>query len=196
MNPTAALEPALASPAAVPADDAFYEVVNGNRVELPPMSVYAVLIATELSRLMGNHGAANNLGRAVTEGLFRLPLARDRNRNRQPDVAFVSFTRWPRERPLPRTEKAWDVVPDLAAEVVSPTDRVEELFDKIADYFEAGVSLVWVLLPNLRMVHVYESLTRVRGLAPSDELDGGVVLPGFRTPVAALFPAMEPPSLA
>ncbi len=194
MSATAVLEPVIAAPVAVRDDDRPYEVINGIRVELPPMSVQAVLIATELSRLIGNHGAAHNLGRAATEGLFRLPLARDRDRNRQPDVAFVSFDRWPRERPVPHAVKAWDVVPDLAVEIVSPTDRVEELFDKIAEYFEAGVSLVWVLLPNLRIVQVYESLTRIRGLTAADELDGGAVLPGFRTPVAALFPEAAPPA--
>ncbi len=194
MSATAVLETVTAAPVAVRDDDLPYEVINGIQVELPPMSVQAVLIATELSRLIGNHGTAHNLGRAITEGLFRLPLARDRNRNRQPDVAFVSFGRWPRERPVPRAVKAWDVVPDLAVEIVSPTDRVEELFDKIAEYFEAGVSLVWVLLPNLQMVQVYDSLTQVRGLTAADELDGGAVLPGFRTPVAALFPEAAPPA--
>ena len=194
MNSTAVLEPELATPGVVPDDKASYEIIDGKRVELPPMSIYAVVIAFELARKLGNYGEINNVGRAVAEGLFRLPLTRDRNRNRQPDAAFITFTRWPRERPMPRTDNAWDVVPDLTVEVVSPTDRVEELFEKIAEYFEAGVSLVWVLFPNLQMVQVYESLTRVHGLTANDELDGGAVLPDFRTPVAALFPEAAPPA--
>ncbi len=192
MSSTAILDPVLATPAVVPDDEAPYEIIDGKRVELPPMSIYAVVIAFELARKLGNHGEITNLGRAVAEGLFRLPLSRDGNRNRQPDAAFISFLRWPRERPMPRTDNAWDVVPDLAVEVVSPRDRVEELFEKIAEYFEAGVSLVWVLFPNLQIVQVYESLTRVHGPTAADELDGGAVLPGFRTPVAALFPEAAP----
>ena len=192
MNSTAVLDPVFATPAVVPNDDAPYEVIDGKRVELPPMSIYAVVIAFELARKLGNYGEANNLGRAVAEGLFRLSLSRDRNRNRKPDAAFISSRRWPRERPMPRTDNAWDVVPDLAVEVISPTDRVEELFEKIAEYFEAGVSLVWILYPNLQMVQVYESLTQVRGLIAADELDGGPVLPGFRTSVAALFSEATP----
>ena len=162
----------------------------GKRVELPPMSIYAVVIATELSRKLGNHGEAQNLGRAVTDGLFRLPLARDRNRNRQPDVAFVSYARWPRERPLPLTVNAWDVVPDLAVEVISPTDGFEEVLGKVAGNppIEAGVSQVWLLIPVLRLVYVHESLTRVRLLAADDELDGGALLPGFHTAVARPIP--------
>ncbi len=194
MNSTAVLEPVLATPPPLRDDETPYEIIDGARVELPPMSIYAVVTATELSRKLGNHGEAQNLGRAVTDGLFRLPLARDRNRNRQPDVAFLTYARWPKERPLSLVVNAWDVVPDLAVEIVSPTDRVEELFEKIAEYFEAGVSLVWVLFPNLQMVQVYESLTRVHGLTAADELDGGAVLPGFRTSVAGLFPEAGPSS--
>jgi Uma2 family endonuclease len=194
MNPTAVLEPVLATPPAFRDDEPFYEVVNGKRVGLLPMSVYARVIAGELARMLGNHGATHSLGRAFAEILFRLPLERDRNRNRQPDAAFISYARWPKDRPLPRAGDAWDVVPDVAIEVVSPTDRVEELFDKLAEYFEAGVRQAWVLFPSLQMVQVYESLTIVRGLIGADELDGGAVLPGFRSPVAALFPAVEPPT--
>ena len=192
MNSTAVLDPVLATPPPLHDDESPYEIIDGKRVELPPMSIYAAVIATELSRKLGNHGEAQGLGRAVTDGLFRLPLARDRNRNRQPDVAFVSYARWPRERPLPLTVNAWDVVPDLAIEVISPTDGFEEVLGKVAEYFEAGASQVWLLSPALRMVQVYESLTRIHGLTAADELDGGAVLPGFRTPVAALFPEAAP----
>ena len=99
----------------------------------------------------------------------------------------------PRTDPCPSSDNAWDVAPDLAVEVVSPTDLAEELMDKVAEYFQAGVRLVWVVYPRLRLIHVYESLTQVRGLTAADELDGGAVLPGFRTPVAALFPEAAPP---
>ena len=92
------------------------------------------------------------------------------------------------------TDEWWDVTPDLVAEVVTLEERADDLMDKIADYFEAGVRLVWVLYPWLPVVYVYESLTRVRGLTAADELDGGAVLPGFRTPVAALFPEAAPPA--
>jgi len=82
---------------------------------------------------------------------------------------------------------------DLAVEVVSPTDRAEDVMEKVLEYFQAGVELVWIIYPRLQLVYVYESLIKVRGLTAADTLDGGNVLPGFRTPVAALFPETAPP---
>jgi Uma2 family endonuclease len=171
-------------------DDALYEIVDGQRVEMPPMSAFATLIASELARRLGNFGEAQNLGRAVPEMLFRLPLPRERNR--RPDAAFVSYIRWSQHRPIPATN-AWDVVPDLAVEVVSPTDLIEELMDKITEYFQASVQLVWVVYPTHRLIHVYESLTGIRILTMADELDGGTVLPGFRLAVSSLLPEVTAP---
>jgi Uma2 family endonuclease len=166
-------------------EETFYEEVDGQRVEMPPMSAFATLIAFELARRLSNFGEAQNLGRGIHETLLHLPLPKARNR--RPDAAFVSFDRWPQQRPIP-PGNAWDVVPELAVEVVSPTDGVEELMDKITEYFQAGVQLVWVVFPDNRLIHVYESLTKIRVLTMTDELDGGTVLPGFRLAVSALLP--------
>jgi Uma2 family endonuclease len=163
-----------------------YEVIDGVRVELPPMSTYATVVANRIARVINDHVANNGLGWAFHETLFRLPL--DPERNRRPDVAFVSFQRWPEDRPFSLTDNAWDVVPDLAIEVISPTDRVEELADKIHEYFSATVRQVWVVYPHRKWVQVYESLADTRGLSSSDQLDGGIVLPGFSVTVGSLFP--------
>ena len=120
------------------------------------------------------------------EMLFHLPEPLDRNR--RPDVAYVSPDRWPRDRALPEEANAWDVVPNLAVEVVSPNDMAEDLQEKIAEYFQAGVQLVWVIYPRRGLVHAYESLTQIRCLTRGDELNGGVVLPGFRLQLRQLFP--------
>ena len=154
------------------------------------MSAFASRIAFEIASEINGFAKANGLGQATTDTLFKLPLPRERNR--RPDAAFVSYRRWPKGKPLPYRDNAWDVVPDFALEVVSPTDFAEALLEKIGEYFRAGVSLVWVVYPGSRFVHVYESLTRVRGVTAADELDGGTVLPGFRLPVAGLFPEQSP----
>ncbi len=192
MSSTAILDPVLATPAPVADDEALYEIIDGQRVELPPMSAYAVRVSFRIASVIGRFAEANGLGEAAHEEIFRLPLERDRNR--RPDAAFVSYERWPKGRPMPLVGNAWEVAPDLAVEVLSPTDLVEELMEKVAEYFQAGVRLVWVVSPRLRMIQVYESLTQIRILTAADELDGGAVLPGFRTPVAALFPEAAPPS--
>jgi Uma2 family endonuclease len=127
----------------------------------------------------------HDLGHPVTEMLFRLPLATARNR--RPDGAFVTYGRWPKGRPVP-TDNAWDVVPDLAVEVTSPTDLADEIMQKIVEYFQAGVRLVWLVYAQHQLVYVYDSPTRVRILTRDDELDGGPVLPDFRLPLAELFP--------
>ncbi len=184
----------LPVPAPTPAsaresDDRLYEIIDGRRVELPPMSAYAARIAFEVARRIGNFAEANDRGVAVTETLFRLPLPLDRKR--RPDAAFVSYARWEKGRRMVPRDNAWDVVPDLAVEVVSPTDFAEELLVKLDEYFRAGVQLVWVIYPTLRLLFVYDSITSARGLGPKDEVDGGAVLPGFRQPVASFFPEAE-----
>jgi Uma2 family endonuclease len=114
-------------------------------------------------------------------------------RSRRPDVAFVSYQRWAKTRPMSRTVDAWDVVPNLAVEVVSPTNEATKLLDKIAEYFRAGVELVWLVYPQQSQIYVYQLPTQINGLTKSDMLDGGNVVPGFRLPLAELFsePAEE-----
>jgi Uma2 family endonuclease len=165
-----------------------YEIIDGVKVEMPPMSAESTILAARLSRLLANHGDSQNHGEAYPEVLIRLPL--ERERNRRPDVVYVPYSRWARNRPIPRTN-AWDVLPSLCVEVVSPTDLVEELSDKIDEYFRAGVSQVWVIYPRLQLVYMYTSLTTVRGLTRTDTLDGGDVLPGFTLALTDLFPESE-----
>src|SRR5262249_22456182 len=105
---------------------------------------------------------------------------------RRPNVAYVSYERWPRERQVPHGE-AWEVVPNLAVEVVSPSNSAVEVLAKIREYFQAGVQRVWGIYPTEELVYVYDSPTHNRILARDGQLDGEDVLPGFRLPVAALF---------
>jgi Uma2 family endonuclease len=126
-----------------------------------------------------------DVGQAVTEVLFHLPLPKERDR--RPDAAFVNFQRWAKGRPMPGKENAWHVVPNLAVEVVSPHDFAEELLEKIEEYFRAGVQLVWVVYPRQQLVHVYESINQIRVVTRTGELDGGVVLPDFRLPLPEIF---------
>lgn len=167
-----------------PDDHDRYEVVDGVRVELPPMSTESTGIANFLAFALANFGLTQNAGMAYTEMLIKLPLNRDRSR--KPDVIFVPFSTWARGRRLPDTA-AWDIVPDLCVEVVSPTDRASNLNTKIEEYLEAGVRLVWVVYPETAVVHVYESSSAARRLTRADTLDGATVLPGFALPLADLL---------
>lgn len=170
--------------ATVPTGDVIYEVVGGQVVELEPMGAYQIRIASILLSQLEVFARTENLGRAVGEMLFVLDAETDLKR--RPDVAFVSFQRWPRDRRVPESE-AWDVIPDLAIEVVSPTNDFDEVLRKVSEYFAAGVALVWVVIPSRKQIYVYHSETDVRVLPLADQLDGENVLPGFRFSVAEVF---------
>jgi Uma2 family endonuclease len=167
-----------------PADEPHYEVVNGDRVEMPPMSAYDVAIASLLVARIGHFVGTHHLGRAVVEMLFALNA--ERRLQRRPDVAYVSFEKWPQGRAVPRTN-AWEVVPDLAVEVVSPTNFAEELLTRLLEFFQAGVRHVWVIYPGPEQVYHYHSPTQIQVLTRSDQINGDPVLPGFRMSVADLF---------
>ena len=181
---TAITETPILLPPSPPKDAEHYEVIDGRRVETPRMGTYETDIANELAYHLGHSARANGLGKTEVEMLFRLDAAGDRRR--RPDVAFVSYQRWPRGRRAAPND-AWDVVPDLAVEVISPGNTAPEVLIKVREYFQAGVRLVWVVYPVEREVYAYESPTIIRVLQPGDDLDGGAVLPGFRLPLATLF---------
>ena len=115
--PASVLEAAIAA-------DLLYEVVDGKIVE-KEMGARDVEIGGRLFMHLGTFAWAHRLGRALGEFIFRIDQARDLQR--RPDVAFVSYQRWAKNRPVPRTDNAWDVVPNLTVEVVIPTDAAEEL---------------------------------------------------------------------
>ena len=88
---------------------------------------------------------------------------------------------------MPTTADGWEVVPNLAIEVVSPTNTASDLDAKVEEYFHAGVELVWVIYPVTEKIYVYESITQISIVTASDVLDGGAVLPGFRLALSELF---------
>ena len=166
-----------------------YEVIDGVRVEREPMGAFETVLASWLCHLLNSFAADRKLGLAVSEVLFILNA--QRNLRRRPDVAFVSYARWPTS--VMAREPAWNVVPDLAIEMVSRTNLAEEIDRKIMDYFQSGVRLVWVFYPDSGRVYVYQSPTQVSILERTDTLDGSEVLPGLRLPMAQLYAAVIRP---
>ena len=116
--------------------------------------------------------------------LFRINSETDLRR--RPDVAFVSHNRWPFNRRIPKVIP-WDMIPDLAVEVISESNSAYEVQKKLHDYFDAGVRRVWVVYPDQAEVYVYSSPKQVEVIGLGQELDGGDLIPGFRLPVAVLF---------
>lgn len=95
---------------------------------------------------------------------------------RCPDTTFVSVGRLG-GRPL--TDDFCDFLPDIAVEVLSPSDLPRLVLDRIGEYLQAGVPLVWVIDPEAERAAVHRSLTDVRQVDLDGTLDGGDVLPGF-----------------
>lgn len=161
-----------------------YEIVDGQCVEVPPMSAYATWLASRLHGFLWPYIEEHALGTAVTEMLFILDAARDLRR--RPDVAFVSAARWPLHQAFPETGD-WAVVPELAVEVLSPNDVVKDVLAKVREYFYYGVQVVWMVSPEEQQIYVYTAPTQVRILSVEDTLTEAQLLPGFRLPLARLF---------
>ena len=161
-----------------------YEVVRGIVVEKPAMGAFETWIASELFGWLMRSAEVKGLGRIVSEMLFCLDAAADLKR--RPDLAFISYQRWPRDRAVPRTA-AWDVVPDLAIEIIRPTSLAREVPVKVAEYFQHGVRSVWVVYPIEEQVYVYDSVTSVRILTRADRLAVPSILPQFELPLECLF---------
>jgi len=164
-------------------DDILYEVVDGKIVE-KPAGATEVEIANVLCEHLRRFARTHRLGRAVMEMIFRIDVAKDLQR--RPDMAFIAHARWPYNRRVPDVA-VWDMVPDLAIEVVSTSNTAFEVQRKIHEYFDAGVSQVWIIYPPQQEVYVFASTTRIEVLQLGQDLDGGNLLPGFRLPLAALF---------
>jgi Uma2 family endonuclease len=159
-----------------------FEVVDGEIVE-KQMGAHEELLGLSLYDLLAAYVVPRKLGRPAHEILFNLaPL----NCQRRPDVAFVSKNRWTPGKESTQTP-AWNVVPNLAVEIVSPSNSMNEVRGKVHEYFAAGVEVVWVVLPEYDEVHVYDSPTSNRILTVDEVLTGDPVIPGFRLPLAELF---------
>lgn len=166
-----------------------YELIDGKVVGVEEMGVYSGEVANLLRDELAAHGKATKSGRARMELLFPIPTPTDPDRLRRPDCAFISFDRWPEDMSIPFQGNPAPVVPDLAVEVVSPSDNGDDIVSKLNEYLRAGVRMVWLIFPNERQLYSYTSPKNVRVFTVEDNLDGGEVLPGFRFPMASLFPA-------
>jgi Uma2 family endonuclease len=106
---------------------------------------------------------------------------------RMPDVAFVS-----KERASNTGEAILPVSPDLAIEILSPSNRPKEMRRKLRDYFAGGTRLVWYIDPKTWTANVYTSPADVTAIDSDGVLDGGDVLPGFKLALADLFAKVGP----
>ena len=155
-----------------------YEYVEGELIPKMPTSLkHGKIISKLLLRLLP-HVYENELGDVYPADTgFRVG-----ERLLVPDVAFVSKARIPED-----ADKASPIPPDLAVEVVSPTDVLNRIVEKAFAYLAAGTQLVWVVEPKSKTVMVYRSETDIKLLTRNDTLTGEDGVEGFSCPVVELF---------
>jgi Uma2 family endonuclease len=166
-------------------EDRLCELVDGVLVE-KVMSTYESVLAGFLIQRINTFLESRRLG-VVTTGdgaLWILP-----RKMRIPDVSFIRWERFP-NRKLPK-ERVYRVAPDLAVEILSEGNTEDEMQQKLAEYFEAGVQLVWYIDPSRRIADVYTTPDQMQALGEQDMLDGQDVLPGFQLRLGELFERAE-----
>ncbi|MBI1903911.1 MAG: Uma2 family endonuclease [Planctomycetia bacterium] len=165
----------------LPDDGTRRQLVRGRVVVEPLRGARHGGIVANVGSLIGRWAQCCGGVAAFSSGYI---LARNPDTVRGPDVSYVRPERIP---PTGVPEAFWELAPDLAVEVVSPSDAAELIREKVREYLSAGTRLVWVIYPRSREVvaHTPDGLSQTFGAA--DTLASPDVLPGFSCKVAELF---------
>lgn len=166
----------------VPNDGFRYELVKGELRKMTPAGSLHGDVAMRLGWRLGQYVETNGLG-VVFAAETGFMLSTNPDTVRAPDVAFVSRERVER---IGHPEGYWPGAPDLAAEVVSPSDSYTDVEEKVIDWLSAGTRMVVVVDPRKRTVAVYRA-SAVTFLTDHDVLSGDDVVPGWSVPVKDLF---------
>jgi Uma2 family endonuclease len=168
---------------ALPDDGYRYELVRGELRRMAPAGHEHGRLAMNIGIPLGQHVRAHDVG-VVYAAETGFVLARDPDCVRAPDVAFVRKER----AEAVRDERGfWPGAPDLAVEVISPSDLYTEVEEEVWDWIDAGTRMVIVVNPRTRTVTVVRSRAGVKILTEQDTLDGGDVVPGWILPVREIF---------
>jgi Uma2 family endonuclease len=158
------------------------ELVRGEVIETMPPGGQHGAIAVVLAMLLRLWTKRSNGGYVGVEAGYI--LAHDPDTVRGPDVSYVSAERIP---PTGIPEGFWTLAPDLAVEVVSPSETADEVREKVRDFLHAGTPLVWTIYPRSREIVVHTPDGIARTYEFNDTITNSDVLPGFTCSVAELF---------
>lgn len=157
------------------------ELVDGILVA-KPMGYFESKIAAILIYILYQHLDSHPIGEvAGGDG----PCKTLPDHARKPDASFTSFERLRQtKKPI---RKTLPFSPDLAVEVLSPSNTAAEMNQKFHEYFATGARLVWLIEPELQTARAYTSPTVFEDIPPTGALHGREVLPGFELPLEKLF---------
>ena len=158
------------------------ELIAGRVVRMSPTGHEHGSYESNFHYHLANFVRAKQLDK-VQVGEVGIYTQHDPDTIRGADVLFISHERYTQQA----SAGFLRVAPDLVVEIMSPNDRWSEVTQKLREYFEIGVRLVWVADPRSKSVYAYSTLTDVREFTSNDDLPGDDVLPGFSINVAELF---------
>jgi Uma2 family endonuclease len=164
----------------LPRDGRIHELVDGEIV-VSPAGMRHSEVGLKIGSLLANFLASNPVGRVYAADVG---ILFPNGNLRCPDVTFVSMGKLPDGK---SPDSYGSFVPDLAVEVLSPGDSMKEVGEKIGEYFENSVPLVWLVDPRRETVTVYRSLTDAQLLTSADTITAEPILPGFSSPVSHFF---------
>jgi len=163
------------------------ELINGVIVEVPPSSKINAILATWIASLINMFVVPKSLGYVTgADGGYELGP----HDVAIPGAAFISV-----ERAAGVSGKTFPGAPDLAVEVISPSETPRSVADKVQRYLRAGGQLVWAVYPNERVVDVYrpaaEGGVNMHTVDVNGELDGSPALPGFKLNAREIFARLD-----
>jgi Uma2 family endonuclease len=158
-----------------------HELVEGELVEVMSTGFIHGIVAQRIGRFIGNFADENNLGEVTaSETGFVL----EENTYRGADCAFISNENLEK---YGYPQGFFPTSPDIAIEVVSPSNTSDEMLQKVNLYLKNGSRLVWLIYPKLKMITVYRQNNVVNLLREPDTLEGEDVLPNFSLSLEKLF---------
>jgi Uma2 family endonuclease len=175
----------------IPIDDPAstgYELVDGELIAIMGARPGHAWLIIEVGHLLREHVRATGAGAVFADIWCHLSLPYDRERLRAPDVAYFG----PEKLPLIRHDEIPRVPPDLAVEIHSPTNyrKRGDFQQRVRDFVEAGVPLLWTIHPDARYAMVYRPDGSARMVREAEVLEGEDILPGFTLEFGRLLNAM------
>jgi Uma2 family endonuclease len=158
------------------------ELIRGNLVMMSPAGFRHGRVVSTVNRILGVYASDHGLG-VVTGAETGFQIGCNPDTVRAPDIGFVRTERLPETEPVGFFQGA----PDLAVEILSPSDRASEVLQKVQDWLGAGCRAVWIVDPETRTVSVYHGRHDAAVMTADQSLDGGQILPGLRLNVGDIF---------
>lgn len=158
------------------------ELLDGELLPMSPINMRHMQVSGRIYHLLQTFLDKHPLGVAGQE--LGCILARDPDVVLAPDVLFIRF---PRIAAGPLPEKFFDGAPDIAVEVLSPSDTWQEIETKALKYVNHGTSLAWIINPRTQTVTIYKPGPFTLLLKITDTISGESTLPGFSAPLTDFF---------